>query len=98
MAKAKKTKKKKVEEKHVVVPPLPTGIVNIPFTREELATFASLMSICAQTFENLAIQAAAQNDDTASTVLSARHKLSNMYAARLIESFSMGEPESRDVH
>jgi hypothetical protein len=104
--KAKKTSKKKEEEveeveeveEHVVLPQLPAGVVNVVFSREELAAFASLMSICAQTFQNLAVQALEAKDDNASNIFSARQKLSSAYASKLISSFSIGEPESRDVH
>jgi hypothetical protein len=95
MAKTKKTKK--VEE-HIVKPAPNVGAIEISFSKEELATFANLMSICAQTFENLAAQATKANESDAAIVLSARQKLSNMYAYKLLSSYGVGEPESRDVH
>jgi hypothetical protein len=98
MAKAKKTKAIKKVEEHIIKPTPILDAIEISFSKEELATFANLMSICAQTFENLAQQATKANEGDAALVLSARQKLSNMYAYKLLSSYSVGEPESRDVH
>ena len=70
----------------------------VAFSQEELSNLANLMSITAQTFETLALQAAQQNDESSFTVLSARNKLCRAYAARLLQFVRVGEPISRDFH
>lgn len=79
-------------------PSLEEGLISVSFTPEELRNFLNLMSITARTFENLALQAAEQNDEKTYTVLSARYKLSNAYAVRLMQFAKVGEPTSRDFH
>ncbi len=72
--------------------------MSVALTPEELITFANLMSVTAKTFENLAMQAAKDNDDNAFTILSARYKLSSFYATKLAETLKIPEPISRDYH
>jgi hypothetical protein len=73
-------------------------MINIGMLPNDLATLTNLMVICAKSFEEQALIAAQQNDEQRYTVLSARHKLSAMFANRFTEFFNMGEPESRDMH
>jgi hypothetical protein len=90
---------KTVEElKRKVAPGVPPGLVSIAMLPNDLATLTNLMSICAQAFEEQALQAAQANDEQKYAVLSARHKLSSMFADRFVEFCRMGEPESRDMH
>ena len=99
MAKQAKKKAKKTKEvERQVQPPINTGLVSIAMLPSDLATLTNLMTICAKTFEEQAITAAQQNNEQMYAVLSARHKLSSMFADRFVEFCNMGEPESRDVH
>ncbi|MEM4726286.1 MAG: hypothetical protein QXG63_05040, partial [Nitrososphaerales archaeon] len=40
-----------------------TKVVNVALSKEELITLTSLLGLSAKTFENLALQAAQQNDE-----------------------------------
>ena len=73
-------------------------LITIAFSREELSTLTSLLSISAQTFRDLADQAIIENKEGAYAVLYARQKLSAMYASKLSEALMIGEPESKDYH
>ena len=90
--------KKIVSKDIIAAPEVDIGNIMIAFSPEELSNFASLISIAAQTFETLALQAAQKNDEELFTILSARHKLCRAYAARLIQFVRVGEPISRDFH
>lgn len=92
----KKTKKiRAVAESVEAIEP---GHINIPFSQNDLVTFANLLSICAQTFQQLALQAAKENDEKSFDILSARHQLSSILANRFVTYYKMGEPSSRGVH
>lgn len=91
-------KKSKIEKHRQINPGLPAGLVTIALSKEDLDTFANLMSICAKTFEQLAVQAATNKDEENFLILQARHKLSSLFAATLIGASGMPEPTSRDVH
>jgi|SRR5665213_748500 len=100
---AKKIKvKKKIKEVAAVdehmAPTISEGLVSIAMLPTDLITLTNLMVVCAKTFEDQAVVAASQNDEQNYLVLSARHKLSSMFASRFVEFCSMGEPESRDMH
>lgn len=81
-----------------VAPPIPEGMVSIVMSHEDMRTFANLMSITAKTFDKLALQAAQENDEPSFTILHARHKLSSVFAEKLVEACKMPEPVSRDFH
>lgn len=103
MAKATKKKSKmttetKSEEVKAPAPAIPPGLINITMVPSDLATLANLMSVCAKVFEEQALIAAQQNDESSFTILNARHKLSSQFANRFVEFYKMGEPESRDMH
>jgi hypothetical protein len=74
------------------------GNVNVTLSKSDLALFTNLMSICSQTFENLAQQAKSVNDGKAEEILSARARLSTQLAYLLLSHHQMPEPESREVH
>lgn len=84
------------EEK--LAPPIDPGMVNVAISETDLVTFANLMSICAKTFEQLAIKAAEQNDEASFRTLQARYQLSSAFAQKLVECTKMPEPISREVH
>ena len=94
---AKKTKTQKADVRKVA-PAVPEGMISVVMSFEDMRTFANLMSICAKTFHQLALEAAQANDEPSFTVLQARHKLSSVFAEKLIESCKMPEPVSRDFH
>jgi hypothetical protein len=73
-------------------------LINVAFTVEELDTFANLLAISAQTYQQLAAYAAQNNDEQSFGIHSARQKLSRMLATRLSNSSKIGEPTSRDIH
>lgn len=79
-------------------PAIEPGLVNIAMSSEDLRTLANLLSITAKTFEKLALEAAQTNDEASFTVLQARHRLSSVFAERMIEAYKMPEPISRDFH
>lgn len=87
-----------VKEVRKVAPPMPEGMISIVMSHEDMRTFANLMSICAKTFDKLALDAAQQNDEPSFTVLQARHRLSSVFAEKLVEACKMPEPISRDFH
>lgn len=93
-----KVKKTKVEVDRQVAPAINPGLVSIAMMPNDLATLTNLMTICAKTFEEQAIAAAAQNNEALYAVFSARQKLSTMFADRFVEFCNLGEPESRDMH
>lgn len=104
---AKVTKKikrsKKTETKTEEVParqasPISPGLVSIAMLPSDLVTLTNLMSICAKIFEEQAMVAIQQNEEARYTILSARHKLSSMFADRFAEFCKIPEPESRDLH
>lgn len=86
------------EEVRKVAPEIPPGLVSIAMSKEDMQTFANLMSICAKTFEKLAMQAIQENDDATFNVLQARHRLSSLFAEKLVDACKMPEPVSRDFH
>lgn len=99
--KLKKTPKKKtpkVETVRKVAPEIPTGLISVAMSKEDIHTFANLLSICAKTFEELALQAAQENNEGLFAILQARHRLSSVFAERLVEICKMPEPVSRDFH
>jgi hypothetical protein len=73
-------------------------MVSIAMSKEDMSTFANLMSICAKTFEKLALDAAQVNDEASFAVLKARCQLSAAFADKLVEACRMPEPISRDIH
>lgn len=77
---------------------MPEGMISVIMSHEDMRTFANLMSICATTFESLALNAAKENDEQQFTVLQARHRLSSVFADKLVEACRMPEPVSRDFH
>lgn len=86
------------KEVRKVAPPMPEGMISIVMSHEDMRTFANLMSITAKTFDKLALEAAQQNDEASFTILSARHRLSSVFAEKLVEACKMPEPVSRDFH
>lgn len=94
----KKTTTTKSERPVKVAPPVPEGMLSLVMSKEDLQTFANLLSICAQTFEQLALKAANENDENAFTILQARHKLTSAFASKVVETCRMPEPISRDFH
>lgn len=94
----KKVKTVKVQEEIIAKPPIEVGSVNVTLSKSDLALFTNLMSICSQTFENLAQQAKSVNDGKAEEILSARARLSTQLAYLLLSHHQMPEPESREVH
>lgn len=94
----KNSKKSKTEEVKKPAPPVPEGMVSIVMDKDDLKTFANLLSICSRTFEELAMQAAADQKEAEFTVLKARCQLSAMFANKLVEAVKMPEPISRDFH
>jgi len=98
--KTKKTavKKAKQEVERKVAPAIAPGLVSIAMLPADLTTLTNLMGICAKIFEEQAMLAAQANDEQRYTILSARQKLSSMFANRFVEFCNLGEPESRDMH
>ena len=90
--------KTKVEVRAKQAPPISPGLVSIAMLPNDLATLTNLMSICAKIFEEQAMLALQDQDEQKFAILSARHKLSTMFADRLVEFCKLGEPESRDMH
>lgn len=88
----------KAEEVHKVAPAITPGLISLAMSREDMNTFANLVSIAAKTFEKLALQAAQENDEHTFGVLQARHRLSSLFAEKLIAVCRMPEPVSRDFH
>lgn len=78
--------------------PVEPNFISVSLSKEELATLTNLLGVTAKTFENLALQAASQNDEESYQILSARYKLSNHFASKLIDFFKMPEPISREIH
>lgn len=93
-----KKKKPKVEEVHRVAPLIPEGLISLFMSKEDMRTLANLMSVCAKTFEDLALEAAKENDDNKFSVLQARHRLCSLFAEKAIDACRMPEPISRDFH
>jgi hypothetical protein len=92
--KTKKLKTKVVEK----APEVESGLINIGFTRADLSIYVNLLSIMAQTFEQLALSSADGNDTKSFDILSARHRLTVALANRFVLHHNIGEPESRDIH
>lgn len=86
------------EEVRKVAPAIPPGLVSIAMSKEDMQTFANLMSICTKTFEKLAMQAIQENDDATFNVFQTRHRLSSLFAEKLVDACKMPEPVSRDFH
>lgn len=98
MALKKNSKAKKAAA--IKIKPLAPAVdtINVNLTTEELSTLANLMGVTAKVYENLAMQAAKDNDDSSFAILSARYKLSSMYANKLGDFCKIPEPYSRDLH
>lgn len=88
----------KVQEEILPKPPVEPGAIHVTFSKSDLALFTNLMTICSNTFENLASQAQMVNDNKAVDILSARARLSTQLAYLLLSHHQMPEPESREVH
>jgi hypothetical protein len=56
------------------------------------------LSISAQTFQQLAAEAAETKDETAYSILKTRYDLSSEFAEKLVAAYRMPEPVSRDFH
>ena len=95
--KAKKIVKKKPEVMKEL-PELVYGAVNVPFTPEELASYAQLLGIMSQGLLQMAQDAATNNDDNAVSILTARSQLSAVLAGKLSAHYDIGESPSRNVH
>lgn len=91
-------KTKKTEKELLPVPPVEEGYISISMAGTDLATFANLMTICARTFEELALKSAELNDAASFRTLQARQQLSVLFANKLHECLKMPEPVSRDLH
>ena len=89
-------KKSKVVEEMKVLPALVPGAVNIPFTPDELSSYAQLLSIMSQGLQQMADDAS--NDPTSRDILTARSQLSALLAGKLGAHYTMGESPSREVH
>jgi hypothetical protein len=74
------------------------GMVSVVMTHTDLTTLSNLMTICAKTFEKLAIDAAQLNNSQDFNILNARYQLSADFAAKLANCVMMPEPISRDFH
>src|SRR5574343_146502 len=96
--KSAETTKTTTSEVRKIAPDIPPGLVSIAMSKDDMQTFANLMSICAKTFERLAMQAAQENDEATFSVLQARHRLSSVFAEKLVEACKMPETISRDFH
>ena len=88
MAKSKKNKAIEVGDDEITV----------VISEQELETLASLLVVCAETFENIAMQAMSQKDEHTTNIFAARSKLAAMYADKLKVFKDIGEPTSRDFH
>ncbi len=97
-SKTSTTEKKTTSEVVKKAPEIEPGLVTLALSPEDLRTFANLMSITAKTYEKLAMDAAQGNDEAAFAVLQARHRLSSIFAERLVNACKMPEPVSRDIH
>lgn len=93
-----KTEAPKPTEIRKVAPEVPEGAVSVVLSYEDMRTFANLLSITAKTFEGLALKAAQENDEASFTILQARHRLSSLFAEKLVDACKMPEPISRDFH
>lgn len=81
-----------------IAAPIDPSNIHIMFTKEEIDTFANLLIISAQMYQQLALSSAEQNDEKSFNILSARQKLSAMLAGKFATSSAIGEPTSRDIH
>lgn len=86
------------EEVRKIAPPAPEAMIGVFMSADDLRTLANLMTICSRTFENLALQSAEKADEASFTIYQARHRLSAMFAEKLVDSCKMPEPVSRDFH
>lgn len=73
-------------------------IITVTFTREELSTLSGLLIVAMQTFRDQARQSAREENATNLAIYTAREKLSAIYANKLSDAASIGEPESKDIH
>jgi hypothetical protein len=94
----KTSKKTKTEKELLPAPPVGPGMVSLAITETDLATFVNLMTICAKTFDQLALKSAEDNDAISYKILLARAQLSAVFANKLSECVKMPEPVSRDMH
>lgn len=78
--------------------PVPDDYLSLILHKEDVRTFADLLSICAQTFEQLALDAAKGNDEKSFSILQNRHRLSALFALKLGDACKMPEPVSREIH
>lgn len=92
------TTEPKPTEVRKIAPEVPEGAVSVVLSREDMRTFANLLSITAKTFEGLALKAAQENDEASFGILQARHRLSSLFAEKLVDACQMPEPISRDFH
>jgi len=90
--------KKKTEEQMKLLPDLVYGAVNVPFTPEELANYAQLLSVMSQGLLQMAQDAVKTNNLEGAEILTARSQLSAVLAGKLSAHYNMGESPSRDVH
>lgn len=67
-------------------------------TKEDMRSFANLLSLTAQLYDKLAINSVTQEDNDSYTIFQARGQLSSILANKLVEACRMPEPVSRDFH
>jgi hypothetical protein len=80
------------------MPPLDPSIINVPFSRDELASMVNLIGVTAKTFEALALEAADQGDNTKFLTISARYQMLATFGIKLQQVLQIGEPTSPSVH
>lgn len=73
-------------------------VITVAFTREELSTLSSLLIVAMQTFREQAIKSSKEDNSTNYAIYTAREKLCALYAHRLADAATIGEPESKDIH
>jgi len=73
-------------------------IITLSFTRDELTTLSGLLIVAMQTFRDQAKQAAREENATNLAIYTAREKLSAIYANKISDAVTIGEPESKDIH
>jgi hypothetical protein len=77
---------------------LDPNVINVPFSKDELANMINLIGISTRTFEALALAAADQGDNTKFLTLSTRYQMLATFGNKLQQVYQIGEPTSQSIH
>ena len=88
-------KAKKVKE---AKPPVQNDEYSVVMTNDEVSAIIQILGFSKEVFEQMALNALKDKDETTSKIYSARSQLSLMLYSKFKDILKIGEPTSREIH